>query len=121
METNLQWNTVNKNEYIFLKFRSCLIIAVLYKLYYCQRFSTNNLYFYIFICLNHTSVMVPTATCIFKFDNNLHFEGVKFICGLHLTIIGPERSKGRSNDEIRAANVSYARIMNITITITHFL
>ena len=44
--------------------------------------------------------------------NNVHFEGVRFICGPHLAIIGPS--------EARAANESYARKMNIITIITHF-
>ena len=44
-------------------------------------------------------------------SNNVHFKGVRFIC---------ERSKGRFNGKLRAADESYARKMNIITIITHF-
>ena len=47
-----------------------------------------------------------------EYDNNVHFEDVRFICGPHLVII--HISKIRESDE------SYARKMNIIIIIAHF-
>ena len=64
---------------------------MLYILYYCQIFSTNNIYFYIFIRVNRTSVMVPVATCIFRFDNNVHFEGVNSFAACILPLLAGEK------------------------------
>ena len=47
-----------------------------------------------------------------EYDNNVHFEGVRFICGPHLVII--------DIGKIRASSESYARKMNIVTIITHF-
>ena len=58
--------------------------------------------------------------CVYQYNNNVHFEGVRFICGPHLAIIGPRESKGRFNGKVRAANESYALKMNIITIITHF-
>ena len=29
----------------------------------------------------------------FEYNNNVHFEGVRFICGPHLAIIGPSEAR----------------------------
>ena len=31
--------------------------------------------------------------CFIEYDNNVHFEGVRFICGLHLVIIGLSKAR----------------------------
>ena len=52
--------------------------------------------------------------------NNVHFEGIRFLCGPHLAIIGPNEARADLNGKVRAANESYARKMNIITIITHF-
>ena len=47
-----------------------------------------------------------------EYDNNVNFEGVRFICGPHLAII--------HIGKIRVSNESYTRKMNIITIITHF-
>ena len=48
-----------------------------------------------------------------EYDNNVHFEDVRLICGPHLVIIHISK--------IRASDESYARKMNIIIIIiAHF-
>ena len=47
-----------------------------------------------------------------EYDNNVHLEGARFICGPYLVII--------HIGKIRASNESYARKMNIITIITHF-
>ena len=55
-----------------------------------------------------------------KYNNNVRFEGVRFICGPHLAIIGPSEARADFNGKVRAANKYYARKMNIITIITHF-
>ena len=38
-----------------------------------------------------------------QYDNKVHFEGVRFICGPHLVIIGPSEARVDLNGKIRAA------------------
>ena len=60
---------------------------------------------------------MPTLdeVCEFRneYDNNAHFEGVRFICGPHFVII--------HICKIKESSESYARKMNIVAIITHFL
>ena len=48
-----------------------------------------------------------------QYNNNVHFEGP------YLVIIGPSEASD-DNDNIRVANESFARKMNIITIITHF-
>ena len=52
------------------------------------------------------------VNCGNEYDNNVHSEDVRFICGAHLVII--------RIGKIRASNESYPRKMNIITIITHF-
>ena len=45
-------------------------------------------------------------------NQEVHFEGVRFICGLHLVII--------HTGKIRESNESYASKMNIVTIVIHF-
>ena len=47
-----------------------------------------------------------------EYDNDVHFEDVRFICGPHPVII--------HINKIRASDESYARKMNVIIIIGHF-
>ena len=47
-----------------------------------------------------------------EYDNNVYFEGVRFICSPHLVII--------HIGKINASIESYTRKMNIIAVITHF-
>ena len=56
-----------------------------------------------------------------EYDNGVHFDGVRFIFGPHLAIIGPREARADlMPKKIRAAKESYARKINIITIITHF-
>ena len=62
-----------------------------------------------------------TKMAIFQYNNNVHFEGVRFICGPYLAApLSAQAKQGRFNGKVRAANESYARKMNVITIITHY-
>ena len=58
-----------------------------------------------------------------EYDNNIHFEGIRFICGMHLVIIGLSEARANLMTRYRGLQMSesYAPKMNTITIITHFV